>query len=69
MGFFSFGSSASAEQDDEILAAFGVDEQDIANQTEQGQIPWHCGWCEPYVNGATTGICASCEAEHFPKKR
>lgn len=68
MGFFSFGSSTSAEQV-EVLAAFGVDEQDIANQTEQSQLPSHCGWCEPYTDGATTGICSDCEAKYFPRKR
>lgn len=32
-------------------------------------IPYHCGWCEPYIDGATTGICADCKAKYFPTKQ
>lgn len=31
-------------------------------------IPYHCGWCQPAIPGATTGICDDCEKKYFPRK-
>lgn len=69
MGLFSFGSKREQQEQEEILSIYGLTQQDVEDNEQQTSIPWHCGWCQPYVNGATTGICQECEAKYFPHKR
>lgn len=58
------------EQQD-LLALFGVTLATQENEQQQEAYPaivWHCAWCMPYTDGATSGICAECEARYFPPK-
>lgn len=67
MSIFSRHTETTETAD--VLASFFLTDQEAQQPTSQDQIPSHCGWCEPYIEGATTGICSACEEQYFPKKK
>ena len=67
MGFFNFGGHSNDTDQAAVLASFGLSEEDVENQEQQSQIPWHCGWCEPYTDGATTGIHPACKEKYITR--
>lgn len=56
------------EQQD-LLALFGVILATQENEQQQAAYPalvWHCSWCQPYTDGATSGMCSACRARYYP---
>ena len=69
MSLFHRKQDQTGQQD--LLSIFDLPAQESQSQSqnEKPALVWHCAWCMPYSEGATSGICPTCEARYFPQQQ
>jgi hypothetical protein len=58
--FRSNSATKSTMEQQEVLSIFHLSEQQIEQHNNSTSLPAHCGWCQPYIPGATTFMCEDC---------